>query len=347
MTNPLPFSSLEALQAFVIQSSLEDFKAQLSYLSPAEIGQTLFFLQKESSSTSSNKLESLFHFIDSPTSLEKLGKALSVPQFLAVLDFLHQHSPYQNRLPYILVGLQPSVFSQALYMCQPEPLTLLKHESLFEPLQYQLTQFVHESEALQKHTEQAIQQLQQDFQFIQPEKLTQESLQVILNQIAILENQLIDYLERLKQALSIVWNTDRIDLIDKLSSINEILQHQLIHSIGVRGGGQDPSTGLYLTLEQHLSSIFDTSLQDSDAAMEGLTRLSIWYLRDYWELGLLPSVKQMSDLEAHHPHSLAQIQKHLEKLQIQTVGDLKKAYLFSRPLLKAYITQHQELLTKD
>jgi hypothetical protein len=135
-----------------------------------------------------------------------------------------------------------------------------------------------------------------------------------------------------------------IDLIDKLSSVNEMLQHQLIHSVGVRGKGQDPSTGLYLTLEQHLSSIFDTSLQDSDAAMEGLTRLSIWYLKDYWELGLFPSVQQASDLEAHHPQFLAQIQK---KLQIQTVGDLKKAYLFPKPLLKAYITQHQELLTKD
>jgi transcriptional regulator with XRE-family HTH domain len=153
MTHLLFFSSLEALQAFTLQSSLEDFKVQLSYLSPAEIAQALFVLQKESSPPSLSKLEHLFHFIDSPENLEKVARVLSVSQFLAVLGFLHQHASYQNRLLYILVGLRYSVFSQALQMCQPEHLTLLKHESLFEPLQYQLNQFVHESEALQKHTD--------------------------------------------------------------------------------------------------------------------------------------------------------------------------------------------------
>lgn len=347
-----PFESVDALQIFLAESSLKDFKTTLPHLSFSELAESLLLLQLQPSLESKKKLECLFQVMDSPATLEMVGKHFSVSHFLSFLELLNQYPSYQNRLSSILIRLNPVVFSQSLHLLQNNHLTYLKHEGLLEPLQYHLTQFVHEGEALQKQISQKGQQFSQHLPYIQSEELTPEELHSLIHQIDFLRDNLLDYLERLSTALSIVWHTDRVDLIEKLSSINEILQHQLIYLIGHSNFDQGSSTGLYLSLEQVLSRVFDSTLNDHDAALEGLTRLSIWHLKDYWELGLLPSIQQKEidlhddneeEYQSSHQRLSFLVQQQLERLRIGTVGDLKKAYVFSKPLLKAYIHQHQHL----
>lgn len=350
-----PFPPSDALQDFLSQSSFEQFNASLPSLSFQELIQSFFLLQKCPGIDSQNKLKALFKLIDSPTLLEDIGKLISVEQFVAFLDFIYQYPAYYNRLSFILVGLQPMTFFLALHELQENHLILFKDESLLEPLQFQLNLFAHEGESLHHQTELAINRLKEQFQSIQPQELTSEELDTLLHSIEALQNPLIFYLESSKQALSLAWHTDRIDIIEKLSIFKEALQHQLISALGVRGSDLNHSTGLYLTLEEQLARNFDSSLKDSDAAIEGLTRLSVWHLKDYWELGLLPRIHNMQDLDLdkkcynekecweHHQSLFSQVQQQLEKLQIGTVGTLKKNYLFSKPLLKTYIDQHQHL----
>ncbi len=347
MTKPPSFESSEALHAFIIDSPLESFQHTTLYLSPFEFAQAFFWLQTEPSQETKEKLMHLFHLLDSPTKLENFGKSLTPAFFQALLDYIGHHVSYENRLPFILVGFQPHVFSETLGHLTEKHLVLLKHESLLEPLQYHLTQFIHEGERLLQTIEKQIQQLIINFQSIEHEELTQDRLSALYHSIDEQRDVLLEYLERTKQALALVWQTNRIDLIDKLSSLQEGLHHQLTHAIGTQ-----PTKGLYLLLEQILSSIFDMSLTNQDAALEGLTRLSIWHLKDYKELGLLPPSQQIQDLHYHtqadhwtrHQSLFAFVQKQLERLKIGTVGELKKACIFSRSLLKDYLKQHQDLL---
>lgn len=347
MTKPPSFESNDALHAFIIDSSLESFQHTLLYLLPFELAQAFFWLQTEPSQETKEKLVSLFHLLDSPTKLENFGKSLTPTYFQALLDYISHHVSYENRLPFILVGLQSQVFSEILGHLTEKHLVLLKHESLLEPLQYHLAQFIHEGERLLQNTEKQIQQLIIDFQSIAHEELTQDKLSSLYHSIDERRDLLIDYLKRTKQALALVWQTNRIDLIDKLSTLQEGVHHQLTHAVGTQ-----PTKGLYLLLEQILSSIFDTSLTNQDAALEGLTRLSIWHLKDYKELGLLPTSHEIQDLQyltqadhwTRHQSLFALVQKQLERLKIGNVGELKKACIFSRSLLKDYLKQHQDLL---
>lgn len=351
-----PFESPDALEKFITQSSLEQLINVLPHLSFPELAESFLLLQNQPAIESQKKSDAIFQFVDSPTRLEMFGKHFSVPHFLSLLKFLEKHPSYQNRLDHILIGIHPLVFSKTLNLLQNNHLNYLKHEGLQEPLQYHLTQFVHEGESLNQQTLEKAQKLSQTLVSINPLALNPESLNALMKEIDSLRDCLLDYLERTSMALSIVWNTDRIDLIEKLSVINEILHHQLNFLIGHRPFDNLPSTGLYLTMEQTLSKIFDSSLKDEDAALEGLTRLSIWHLKDYWELGLLPSIHAIQDIEldvenqneeeraAHQQRLFSLVQQHLERLQIGTVGMLKKAHLFSKPLLQAYISRHQHHL---
>lgn len=351
------FDSIDAFKKNVSESSLEQFKEYLSHYSLSDCAESFVCLSKRPAIESKNKLESLFQFVDSPSTLEHLARHFSLSHFLSFLDFLKRYPSYQNRCSFILVGLQPEIFFQALHVFESDHLDLLKNESLLEPLQYHLIQFVHKGESLHQQLDEKIQQFKQNLHLAKTEELAPDMLQGFIDCLDSCKNNLLSYLECASTALSIVWNTDRTDLIEKVSSINEALQSQLMRTIGHPSFDGLSSTGLYSFLEKTFSDIFDESLKDDDDALEGLTRLSIWYLKDYWELGLLPTIQHCEDLDLNpqqyneeerraYQHSLFSIvHQQLKRLGIETVGDLKKAHLFSKPLLEIYIEQHKHLLT--
>ena len=351
-----PFHTADGLMRFIAQSQNEQLIAALPQFSIQELAESFVLLQNEEIQNREGKMIALFEFIDASEQLEALGKNLSVQQFLHLLDFLVAHDSYQNTLSTLLIGLRSEIFCKALNFFQSGHLALFKEEGKLEPLHYHLTQFVHEGESLYQHIDRQIERFEESLQTIGGEELTVERLENLVSQISPFRNKLLDCLERISVALSIAWNTDRIDLIEKLSGINEALQRLLVLFIGHPASDNLPSTGLYLRIEQILSTIFDSSLKDEDASIEGLTRLSVWHLKDYWELGLFPHIHQLEELdldaaqpegkqrEVRHQHLFSHVQQQLERLKIGTVGDLKREHLFSKPLLKAYIDRNRNLL---
>lgn len=350
------FSAANSFQEFVLQSSSDNFKTALSNFSYPELAQCPFLLQTASASESKEKLEIFLKILDLPETPENLSKFFTSDQFLGFLDLLNQYPAYEHSLPSLLIGLPPAVFSQALHTINDQQLNLLKHESLLEPIHYHLTQIVHQGEALHEKTEQACRSLEEEFGTIKQEDLTSEQLNQLLNRIEELRDPLTSYLRGINRALSIVWHTDRIDLIEKLSTTKESIHYQLAHAIGKSSSEQHPSTGLYAVMEGVFANIYDASLKESDAAVEGLTRLSIWYLKNYWEMGLLPTIDDPAKLaldpsnfseaecRQHHQHLFHLVQEQLNRLKIGTVGALKRARIYSKPLLKAYIATHRYLL---
>lgn len=349
-----PFESLEALQQFIAQSSRQQFQKVLPHFSLTEIADALTLLHSQAGLDSHHKLEDLFQFIDSPAALEMVGKKCSPSLFIRFLDFIIQHPRYQNRLNCVLIGLLPTTFSKSLHAIQEDHLRILRQDGLFEPLHYQLTQFIHEGEELKKEIEIKGQQLKAKILSVYPIELNDSTLQSLTECIDKLRDQLIDYLERASTALAIVWHTSRIDLIEKLSIINESTQHELNQRIGHPSFENLSPTRLYLFLEETLGNIFDSSLNDDDSAIDGMTRLDIWHLKDYWDLGLLPSIHHVDELNLavqkekgefeHHQHLIHLIPQQLQKIGIRKVKDLKRLHLFSKPLLKSYIEQHRDRL---
>lgn len=357
---PTPsFDSLVDLQLFLSTCSKEQFQEKLALFSLAELAACVTLLQMQFVPEAESKLHHLLEFIDSHISWELISQHFSISSFISFLEFIAQHPQYQNRLTFILIGLDPLIFSQSLSLLQNNHLAILRQEGLLEPLQYQLMQFTHEGEILRQEIEQNVQQFQEDLSSIKPEELTQKTLKTLRNRIENFRDQFLNYLERASTALAIAWHTDRVDLIEKLSSINESIQHQLALFIGHPNFNKLAATGLYAFLENFFSNIFDSSLKNDDAAIEGLTRLSIWHLKDYWELGLLPSIQRPEELDLDpQKHSekerldyqqkfIALVQMQLSRLRIEKVKDLKKFHLFSKSLFKTYIEQHQHLLLKE
>ena len=236
----------------------------------------------------------------------------------------------------------------------------MQHASVFEPLQYQLTQFIHEGESLWHQTNHDIEQLIVDIRLFKYNEINENILDLLEEKISAIKDHLLEYLECINKALSIVWHTNRTDLIDKLSALNETFHHLLQDSLGHSSTLDILSTGLYATLEASLCDIYDNSfLTDKDAAIEGLTRLNIWYLEDYWKIGILPMIEKMEDLNLdpdkfdetscleHHQKLFSLVQQQLKRLHIETVSDLKKAHIYSKSLFLKYIERRKNLLLKS
>jgi hypothetical protein len=158
----------------------------------------------------------------------------------------------------------------------------------------------------------------------------------------------------------LAWNSDRLDLIEKLSQAKEAFQKILYSTIGHPKSVSAPATGFYAKLQEKVFGIFGNpanaedvdALNDDDPAIEGLAKFSVWYLKDYWKIGLLPSIRDPNTFdklagmegteEAHHLKAelLSQVKENLHRIGLNTVGDLKKMGIFSQKILQEYIATH-------
>jgi hypothetical protein len=343
------------------QLKSHEIKKSISSLSPQKITAEVLDLQKNTDSTTSQKIIAAVQGLSETKQLEAIGRGIHAPFFLSIIEAIYQKQVAPNRLLPILVGLSPLVFFEMLQHLPNEQLDVLKMEGAFEPLQHHLTLFVKETEIQEEELLKAIEELERQMSHFYHADISFQEIKQMQEQI---ENSRLRYtqlLHTIDKALAITWNTSRIDLLDKLSKLKERSHLQLIR-IGSSGSSTSPSLGLFAAMEEHLSCIFSSSsthdievLQDDDPAIEALTKFSLWYPTDYWDIGLLPSIERREDLElslkqqeSHtSPNRLAileLVQKNLEKLGLRKVKDLKQAYIFSKRMLQEYIHQHKRRL---
>lgn len=338
----------ESLEQFVSSSTADQFKEKLVEYSLSDIAEIFYILSKQPTMELKSKENSLLEYVDSSDQFELLAKELTSLQFLSFLEVISRHPSFKEKLSLLLVGLQPKVFLDALHSLTSQHLNLLKQESLLEPLQFQLLQFAHLGEELESELETEIIHFNQDLQSVDIGKLTQTQLQSYDNKIKSLKNRVLVYLESASTALSLAWNSNRPDLIEKVSLTHEKLQHLLMSVIGHSSFQEKQPTGLYQKLQDHFSEIYTSSLKNDEPVLDGLTRLGIWHLQDYWQLGLLPSIAQIEELDLNLQQNNKEgknyreflqnlIQENLKSIGLNTVGDLKKEQIFSQSLLKNYI----------
>lgn len=313
---------------------------------------------------SHKKLKVIIQTLQETTHLEACGRGLSSKQFLDILKSIHHQHLAIDKLSPILVGLSPHIFFQTLCALPTTQVNILRTAGLLEPLQHHLNLFAQECELISQQYMQVVNDLYKTIHLMHREDLTQEDIHFVLGKIFDLREKYKKLLNAINKALAIAWPTYRLDLLNKLNELKEHIYHQYIQSVGLPRSEAKQPTGLFATLEQFLLNTFNSDdgeghiivMQDDDLAIEGLTKLSIWYLKDYWELGLLPSIQSEKDLELdaslfsekerlkHRQEIFSLVQENLTKLGISKVKDLKKAQIFSKKMLKDYIAQHQDRL---
>ncbi len=252
------------------------------------------------------------------------------------------------------------VFLDVLLLIDRELLAILQQEGGTEPLQHQLNIFVHEVTYYLEVLTQKLRQLEIAIDAINPKALTHKDIEEVHHQINIFAKSITDTITQISSALALAWNSNREDLIDALSFQKECWQKYDTLVIGTPRFETGPASGLYARLEDRLNTIFCNpedpndmeALHDDEPAIEALVKFSIWYLHDYWEIGLLPKIKSAKELDLDQKkHSdrersdyrgalFSEAQKNLEQFGLKTVRDLKDSQIFSREMLQEFINQN-------
>lgn len=296
----------------------------------------------------------------SAAQLEAAGRNLSLAQAYALLDYAAESDPqFHWKLSPILVGLPQGLFSQILMAASPRQLEILKLEAVTEPVQHQMTLITHE---ITHQLPQVVDQLDQvsvDISLL-PIGAQVKDPSLLRKQLKEMAAWHESTVQMISKVLVLAWNSNRPDLIDKLSHAKEWCQ-KLIAAIGKPLTPFGEAQGLFARLEENLQAVYNhpsasgtiEASDDDEPAIEGLTKLSFWYLKDYHQVGLLPAISDAALLDLdpashseqerldHRERLMQAVTNNLAKIGLSTVLDLKKAGIFSREALQAYIQQHQ------
>ena len=247
-----------------------------------------------------------------------------------------------EKIPSLLVGLPHTTFSYLLDELSGAELKRLSTICLTEPLQHQLSLFIHENQCYIDDMESRCLQKQVDITLLQPEIMTQSDARTFLREIDSLTVETAILSKKTDKALILAWSSNRTDLISTLTRHKEAFVRLQNHCIGHK---TVPVSGLFALFFEKLFFLYGDSetidsARDDEPALEGLSRFSLWDIEDYELAGLLPPSKKKIPLSSEQKAKLLDIvQKKLETRGLNTVKDLKEALIFSEPSLIEFLGQ--------
>lgn len=302
------------------------------------------------------KVRAIVDNLDCKHTLEAAGTVLSVPQFfclLGITDF--------KKLSPLLVGIPHEIFRAIVLIASQEQLRLLKQLSMSEPIQHQITLYTHEIGAKVLFLNHSYEKLNFRIEGLDVANLETPERQQLWQDVCRLSEEYHELMHECSVALLFAWNTERSDLIDQLTISKEKCHRVCRFGVGFPATGREKASGIFKRLDEKLFIIYGNikdpadveALADDEAAMEGLAKFAIWYVKDYWELGLLPNIRAAKDLDldaakysekdriAHRNLLLRQVQENLAQLGLETVADLKKAWIYSKKSFVYFLESHK------
>lgn len=276
-------------------------------------------------------------------SLEALGRGISLEDLQALSTLATSSPDTQDKLLAVLAGVPHHRFVELLEKADEVLLQDLIALAPTEPLQYHLTILSHSLHSQALDGEALIEDIMADIATFDTLQLSQDNVYAIERKIEAAAGKLQQLTHLCKKTLTIAWNTSRLDLIESFSHIKERIEILLNRSFDKHDHPERHSSSLYEALEQHLFRVYGSGelfeeLKDETPAREALTRLAIWYHKDYVELGLFPSNTPLSDTEKSQTPQ--QASESLSAIGLKTLLDLKKARIFSKRCLREYILNH-------
>lgn len=308
------------------------------------------------------KTRAVIEGLSNPKKIEEVGRVCSAHQIQEIISLSATiKDSLKEKLFPLFIGMPHEVFLRLLIDATPKQLSILKQESLTEPVQHHLTLLTHDLSSRMAQANSSATAFELAVQNL-------NLVDIDLRQINIEHDKIITLLTSCNsinfissKALSLAWNTNRTDLIEKLSKIKEQSQRLILQVIGKERSASSAPSGLFLLLEKRLDSVFSSpndieALNDEEPATEALVKFSVWYLQDYFDIGLLPDIQHIDQLEldpqnysekerSNHREILFQTaEQHLEQLGLFTLSDLKQAKIYSKKALKDFILANQSKL---
>lgn len=344
----------EELEKLILPLAPHALQQEIYDYSPQEIALVTQIFADQAISNWHEKNNALYLGASKREQAEAIGKSASLPQIDLMLQATGELEIEDRwRLAALLVGLSHENFCYLLKESTPLTLQILQHQSQSESLQYHLSLIIHEMERQDEEINLELENIQNEIRDLDPKNIDTNKLQSIFFQIEEIAEKLIEECSLANQSLSLAWNTGREDLIEQLTKQKESASRLLSIGIGRPRTKVTEPSGIFATIEAHLGQIFESAeFKDDAPSVEALTRWSIWYLRDYWELGLLPDIKEKSALRisskkhskeeclSHRQTLMETVRRNLDHLGLQTVADLKRNQIFSKELLKEFIKKN-------
>lgn len=341
----------EQIAAWALLVDADEIMAHIAELSPDQIQALIAAINEVNDEEWREKTKAAIENLISLSQLEAAGRALTPSQalFLIIyhLDWERQH---HDKLNALFVGMSHHVFVNVLKESTSAHLDVLKQESISEPIQHHLIMLYNHAEAQAKEFSDEIRDLELEFASLEASEMGFEDQKAFESKIENLSEKYSSYLQCIDKGLTLAWNTNRSDLIEKLSESKERYQRALNNLIGQPRTQSLLPTGLYSYLEERLFSVYGNpndpadigALRDTDPAIEALAKLSIWYLEDYFAIGLLPQIESSDELNldparsteeertAYRRQLMQEANDNLTKLGLITVQNLKEASIFSK-----------------
>ncbi len=336
-----------------LKSSGQELSSQANQFESSVLCAIIRILSVDHDRQWKEKLWGVISAIQSRKRMEIAGSALNSEQLLYLLSSGKGTIPLiANAIPALFVGLSHDVFLEFLATAKEGHLIALRREAGTEPIQHHLVRIVHEMAPRLDRYVSALLSLEQEILHVIP-PTTNETIKAMERKIASAAEEADHHIVLLSRALGVSWNTNRGDLIDALSTCKENWQKFRLLAVGFPTTTDQKATGLYATFENQLGQLFineeEEVLSDETPAIDALIKFSIWYIQDYWEVGLLPEIKKESELEldpkqhgemectAHRALLFNRAKNNLEKAGLLCVKDLRSKKIFSKEALKEYL----------
>ena len=348
--------TISSLQQQVHGWSLEQWKEEGPKLTSDQISTILPLITEEYEPNQwRDKLKNLISCLEEREKLEALGRSMDIHQILEVLTIAARgDKKIQSKLTPLFVGMPQQMFRLMLKNVTPEHLKLLKQEAVTEAIQHHLTRTTHEFQANLESAMSALEAQEKKILTLPIETIGRKEIDTMMEMVQKTSQDLMGLLQEINITLAIAWNTHRLDLIEQLSQTKEYCQRTLKQVIGSPQSSSNHATGIWSLLEKRLNSVFEEGERvfDDEPATEALVKFSVWYLEDYWKIGLLPMQAGSEELDLdptthseqerlNYRDSLFKTaENNLEQLGLKTLKDLKKAHIYSKKGLIEYIQAH-------
>jgi len=292
--------------------------------------------------------------------LESLGKEITSDRLLDLFDtcLALDHKEHWKLSP-LLVGVPHGIFLELLMSASEEQISMLKHESVAKPVQHHLTTLTHDMRNRIEDVTHQLNRLESHIVTVDVEEISRREIAELSLQIEDTGYLYEEIIEILNRILAIVWSTNRTDLIEMLTIEKESCQRILAKGVGHPKKGNRHPTGLFSLLNEKLNSVYGNpldmedieALNGNEPASEALVKLSVWYLRDYWDLGLLPQIKKLENLDLdmqfhteeerkeYRENLFQEVENNLERIGLSTVKDFKKNMIYSKKILQKFIKE--------
>lgn len=258
--------------------------------------------------------------------IEKWAATLSSDALVDVLN----HIPFSPKIGPLLMGIGTANFRYILNFPSQKIETILTLEAHQEPvhLHQTLLNKIWEEELNELTAEQL--SIMRKIHLLPLDSLVPDDINQCEKAIYALSKKAEKLIEEINQGLKLAWNSGRTDGISKISFLKDAAIK--IHAQAI------PS--LQSFLKNRLESVFgpqqdEPGLNDSDSIQDGLARLGLWQLEDFYKENV-PKDK-FSNVE--------EIYAWLENAGLKTVKDLKTRAIYSKPLFNYWIAAFKALKT--